>query len=300
LSRVLVTGAGGFVGRRVVARLIDAGHEVHAASLREGTQPREATGYGVDLLDPNAAEELVSEARADALVHLAWYTEHGQYWDAAQNLEWVEASLRLWRAFSAAGGRRFVGVGSCAEYEWGEPVLAERASPLRPATLYGACKDSLRQILESAARSAPTSFAWGRIFFTYGPGEHPDRLVSSVARRLVAGEPAPVSDGEQIRDFLEVHDLAAGLVALLESEVEGPVNLGSGEGVAVRRLVEELGRAAGRPDLIEFGALPRSPDDPPAIVADVTRLREEVGWTPTVSLSEGLANAVSEARQAVR
>ena len=282
MSRVLVTGAGGFIGRHVVPLLTEAGHEVHA-------------GKG-DLLDPSVAGELIESTRPTHLLHLAWYTEHGLFWEAPENLPWVEASLRLWRAFASSdGAERFVGVGSCAEYEWSEPVLSESSTPLRPASLYGVCKDATRRALEAASERADISFAWGRVFFIYGPDEASGRLVPSVADALAEGRPARTSDGEQVRDFLHIDDAARAMAALVESDVRGAVNIGSGEGVAVREIVEALGRLAGRPELIELGAVPRPEGDPPEIVADASRLRDEVGWAPQIGLEQGLASTLASA-----
>jgi nucleoside-diphosphate-sugar epimerase len=281
MSRVLLTGAGGFIGRRVAPLLEEAGHEVLPA-----------TG---DLLDPATADELVAATRPTHLLHLAWYTEHGRFWQGPQNVPWVEASLRLWRAFAESGGERFVGVGSCAEYEWSEPVLSESTTPTRPNSLYGVCKDSTRRVLEEASARAGVSFAWGRVFFIYGPDEASGRLVPSVAEALADGRPARTSDGEQIRDFLHVDDAARALAAVLESDVRGAVNIGSGEGVRVREIVETLGRLAGRPELVELGAVARPEGDPPEIVADASRLRDEVGWTPQIGLEAGLASTLDSA-----
>jgi nucleoside-diphosphate-sugar epimerase len=136
------------------------------------------------------------------------------------------------------------------------------------------------------------SFSWGRIFFVYGPHEHPDRLVSSLARALVRGDPAPTSEGAQRRDFLHARDVAGAFVALLNSDVEGAVNIGSGAAVPVRLVVETIADAAGRPDLVEWGALPQRPGDPPLLEADVRRLRDEVGWRPGVPLVEGIRSTV--------
>jgi nucleoside-diphosphate-sugar epimerase len=282
-KRVLVTGAGGFLGSRIAPLLEGAGFGVHAA---DG-----------DLLDPETAARLVRDARPTHLLHLAWYTEHGRFWEGAENLPWVEASVRLWREFAASeGARRFVGVGSCAEYEWSQPVLSEATTPIRPSSLYGVCKDATRRILEAASQREGISFAWGRVFFIYGPDEASGRLVPSVADALAEGRPARTSDGEQVRDFLHVDDAARALAALTDSDVRGPVNIGSGQGVAVREIVETLGRLAGRPELIELGAVPRPEGDPPEIVADAARLRDEVGWAPQVELESGLASTLESAR----
>jgi nucleoside-diphosphate-sugar epimerase len=117
--------------------------------------------------------------------------------------------------------------------------------------------------------------------------------VASVARALTAGQRAPTSAGDQVRDFLHVADVGGAFAALVAGDVRGPVNIGSGEGVAVRELVELIAREAGRPDLLDIGALPPRPRDPPALVADVTRLRDEVGFTPSIRLEEGVRETVT-------
>jgi nucleoside-diphosphate-sugar epimerase len=182
--------------------------------------------------------------------------------------------------------------GSCAEYEWAEGVLSEEGTPLVPATYYGTSKNALREVAEGFAARRGVSFSWGRIFFVYGPHEHPDRLVSSLARALVRGEPAPTSEGSQRRDFLYAGDVADAFVSLLDSAVEGAVNIASGAAVPVRDIVAAIAAAAGRPDLVRWGALPQRPGDPPLLEANVRRLREEVGWRPAVPLDEGIARTV--------
>lgn len=274
MSRILVTGATGFIGSHAVEPLRQAGHEVYAIGSRD-----------CDLLDPAAAPRLLNELRPELLLHFAWYAEPGAFWSSEENVRWVEASLRLLRAFAAAGGRRAVIAGTCAEYDWSHPRLSERDTPLAPSTLYGECKHALHRIAECWGG---LSVAWGRVFFLYGPGEHPARLVSSVASALARGEPAPCSSGEQVRDFLHVADVGRAFAALTASAVEGPVNVGSGERVSVREVVTRLGELAGRPELVELGALPERPDEPPELVADVGRLRDEVGFRPSLTLEEGL------------
>ncbi len=130
------------------------------------------------------------------------------------------------------------------------------------------------------------SSAWGRIFFVYGPYEHPSRLVPSVIRALRQGVPARCTAGTQLRDFLHVRDVAAAFVALLDSTIEGPVNIGSGQPVEIRRLIYAIADTLGRRDLVELGAaLPAS--DPLAVIADVARLHDDLGWSPEYDLGLG-------------
>ena len=234
----------------------------------------------------------------DHLLHLAWFTEHGRYWEALENLDWVAASLTLARAFHERGGRRMVMAGSCAEYDWsvpdsadpsgGFPLLVEDVTPCEPASLYGVCKHALHTLVSELSDRAGISAAWARIFFLYGPHEDPRRLVASVVRSLLAGEPAECTHGEQLRDFLHVADAGAALAALLDGEVEGPVNVASGKPVPLKEIVRLLGEHLRRGDLLRLGARPAPPHDPPILAADTTRLNEEVGWDPTIDLKTGL------------
>ena len=170
--------------------------------------------------------------------------------------------------------------GSCAEYEWGGGECKEDTTPLRPRTLYGTAKHAFERILNSWSRQAGLSSGWGRIFFMYGPYEHPLRLVAYVVRMLIQGRPALCSDGTQIRDFLHVEDVASAFVALLESEVQGPVNIGSGAPVAVRDLLLSIGRYLERPELICFGAR-NSAGEPAAVWANVRKTGQQESWVET-------------------
>lgn len=293
--RVLVTGGRGFVGRQVLPLLAARGHEVHALSSRDvGDGEDGARWHRADLLAPGQAERAVRDVAPDALLHLAWYTEHGRFWTSLENYRWVGASLDLFRAFAEGGGARVVATGTCAEYDWSAAgTLHETETPLEPATPYGACKLATGRLLASLAERTGMRAAWARLFFLYGPHEHPDRLVPSVARSLLAGEPARCTHGAQRRDFLHVRDVAGALVALLESGVTGPVNVASGHDVALRAVVEGVARHAGRPELVRLGALPAPDNDPPRLAASAARLRDEVGWAPALALDAGLADAVA-------
>ncbi len=290
--KALLTGASGFLGRHCLTALLSCGHTPIAVSR---TRPRDAPDIEWlerDLLVAGEPRRLAREARADVALHLAWTAQPGYFWTDQANNAWIAASIELARETFEAGARRFCGVGTCFEYEWPENSdCHEATTPLGGHTLYDRAKSAcFRAIAEIAGHDGP-SLSWARLFYLYGPGEHPDRLVASVARALVAGKPANCSHGYALRDYMDARDAGAALAALATSDVSGAVNIASGERTKIADLASELGRLAGRPDLVRLGTLPDRPDDPPRITADIRRMTEEVGFRPR-RLRQGLADVL--------
>jgi nucleoside-diphosphate-sugar epimerase len=300
--RVLVTGASGFIGRHALEPLVRQGYEVHAVArgARPPDAPAPAHWHRADLLAAGEPQALVARVAPTHLLHLAWYAEPGRFWTSTENLRWAAATLALVDAFAQHGGRRALIAGTCAEYRWGDrgPRI-EGVTPLEPATLYGIAKHTTHTLLQAAAPPLGIELAWGRIFFLYGPHESPLRFVASVARGLLLGERVATGDGTQIRDLMYVADVAEAFVAVLVSRLTGAVNIASGEGVALRGVIDAIAAATSARELLDVGALPPRPGDPGELVADVTRLRDEVGFAPGVGLHDGVALTVAWWRRAL-
>jgi nucleoside-diphosphate-sugar epimerase len=294
MKRVLITGATGCVGRQVVPGLLARGWDVHAIVRRDPpTDISDVTWHRADLLDRQETERAVRAARASHLLHLAWYIAPGKWAAAPENFDWVTASMTLLRSFTAHGGCRVVTAGSCLEYDWAYGYCSEDRTPRAPRTTYGVCKNALQMLTAAMAGINPElSSAWGRIFFLYGPHEHPDRLVASAVRSLLAGKPALCSHGRQIRDYLYVQDVADAFVELLESDVAGPINVASGRPIALKDIVERIGQMLGRPELVRLGAIPQAATDVPLVVADMTAAFERLRWRPAHTIDQGLEKTI--------
>ena len=293
MKKLLFTGATGFIGRQCLPFLLERGYEVHALAREPIDEYKnDVIWHGQDFFDEEKTQELFKSVRPTHCLHLAWYTEPGKYWASPENLRWTAASISLLYSFYRQGGRRFVGAGTCAEYDWRYGHCSEAVTPLEPATLYGTSKNVLQKILASFSKNSQMSTAWGRAFFLYGPHEHPARLVSSVISSLLRDEPALCSHGNQIRDFMHVSDVAHAFVLLLDSEIMGPVNIASGNPVSIKDIVFKIAKELNGYDKIKLDVLPAK-NEPAILTADVARLRTEVGHNPFFDLETGLKQTIN-------
>jgi len=288
--RVLVTGARGFIGRRCLPRLSALGFETHAVSSAP-IDGGGATWHRCDLLDGAACEALVRRLRPTHLLHLAWIAHPGTFWASPLNLAWLTAGARLVGAFYEEGGERVVGAGSCAEYAVSTTPCQEDVTPIAPDTVYGEAKTAMHFALRAAARDRG-SWAWMRLFFPYGPGEPRERFIPSVIDGLLRGEPVKCTHGNQVRDFIHADDVADACIALLDSTLSGPFNVGTGRGCSLREVAAVIVAELGRAELLRFGEREASARDRAYVVADVSKIRDQLGWKPRLGLKEGIRLAI--------
>lgn len=298
---VLITGATGFIGRHCLPAALKAGFEVHAVSSRKrsGNDRAEVVWHQADLLDPAAAKRLLAHVQASHLLHLAWIAKPGVFWTSEENLRWLEASIVLFRSFFEVGGERALGVGTCAEYAPTEEDLKEGVTPLRPDTIYGRSKLAASRAMEAAAEITGRSAAWARLFFPYGPGEPSERLIPSVIRGLLNGERVQCTHGRQVRDFIFVEDVADALLTILSSSAGGAFNVGTGHALSLRDVVSVICARLGGAELVEFGGRAAPTGDPARVIADVTRLRSEIGWQPSFTIEAGIDRAIAAWRETI-
>jgi nucleoside-diphosphate-sugar epimerase len=296
MKQVLLTGASGFIGRHAILPLVERGFEVHCVYRR--TRPdrtsdaKNVTWHKADLLDRTDVKKIFDSVSSTYLLHLAWDVTPGTYLESINNFDWLGSSLHLLHEFAESGGTKAVCAGTCFEYDLRYGYCTENLTPTVPSTYYGSCKHHLLSIGEKYADKKDFDFAWGRIFFPYGPYEYPTRLVPSVIQSILKCEKAQCTHGNQIRDFLHVSDVADAFVSLLDSEVNGIVNIGSGKPVSIKELVIQIARHLGKEDDIRLGALPARVNEPPFIVADNRRLVQEVGWRQNYDLDRGIEKTI--------
>jgi nucleoside-diphosphate-sugar epimerase len=206
-------------------------------------------------------------AGIDTVIHSAWYAEPGKYLSADENLSCLSGTLQLAKAAIQAGVARFVGIGTCFEYDLSVGYL-RTDTPLAPATLYGACKASAYLTLSRLMERDEQSFAWCRLFYLHGEGEYSRRLVPYVRSRLAAGERAELTSGRQIRDYLDVKDAGRMIADVALGGAKGALNICSGTPVTVAELAFRIADEFGRRDLISLGARQDAPGDPHCVFGE--------------------------------
>lgn len=297
MKRVLVTGGAGFVGARVVNRLLDQGCEV-ALLLRETSNTQRLLGALENCIvlrgDLRHVEHLrgpLKDFAPEGVLHLAWEGVNGADRNHPMQLRNVQNSIDLFRLTGEIGCANFVGLGSQAEYGQLSGCIDERA-PTRPTTTYGAAKLATGFVLERAAAAAGRPFAWLRLFSSYGPEDDPSWLIPYVIRTLIAGERPRLTKAEQIWDYIHVDDVACAILATLQTGAVGVFNLGSGQGRPLRDIIMMI-RDMVDPSLpLGFGEVSYRPDQVMHLEADVSALGAAALWRPKIKLADGLAAMV--------
>lgn len=257
----LVTGAGGFIGRRLVKALHATGQEVRPWVRADG-----------DLRDRDAIRAALTRINPAHIYHLASVlpTPSGNSWQVIADEQMMLANL----AYAMPSHCRLIYAGSMAEYGR-SGVLAEQDQCM-PDTAYGCAKFSTTTLALSLRSLLHLDICVARLFGVYGPGEASNRLLPTLISKLGRGEPVLLSDAKQIRDFVHVDDVCSTLIAFARrSNLDAPVisNIGTGEGVTVRNVCERVAKILrADTDLLQFGAIPRRTVDQDCLIANIEQM----------------------------
>jgi nucleoside-diphosphate-sugar epimerase len=269
--KIALTGASGFVGHQVLIHLAKHNVRVHAV-MRNGKDSIlrdhpvvETVIYSPDLFSESEEWWAKTLLGIDTVIHVAWYAEPGKYLQSPKNLDCLLGTLNLAKGAVQAGVRRFIGIGTCFEYDLSYGLLNVE-TPLKPLTPYAGAKAAAYMALSQWLPSQSVEFVWCRLFYLFGEGEDSRRLVPYLRAKLAAGEPAELTSGNQIRDFLDVNEAGCLIAEAALATVQGPINICSGIPITVKQLVETIADEYGRRDLLKFGARPDNLVDPACVV----------------------------------
>ena len=284
--KIFVSGATGFIGRAFCALATSRGHKLLALCQNADA----VLPPGVEKITGNLTNTPWAEVAAfapDAVLHLAWVATPGVYLTSPENQIWLEES-KAWLTKLAAMGVPYIsGAGTCIEYAASEEPLDEVSSTLAPVFAYSRAKVSLYQWLCDGGLGDSVVWSWLRIFYPYGPGEHSNRICSSLIQQLKAGKSLALRTPHSVKDYIFVDDVASAVCLALEAALSGPVNIGTGNGISILDLALKVATLVGAdPGLVQV-AEELSVDPTPVMIAATERIRS-LGWSPSTSLDQGL------------
>lgn len=304
----MVTGGCGFVGRSVVRAFVERGTPVVVVDLQplpECVRDDLVTHVEGDLRDPGVRSAAVAEG-TDGIIHLAAITsvlrsmEHPADTYAA-NVEVTQGLLELARQREV--GQLIFASTNAVVGDIGHRTIAETL-PLRPLTPYGATKAACEMLLSGYAGSYGVATSALRFTNIYGPGMgHKDSFIPRLMRAALSGSGVEVyGDGSQSRDFVHIDDVVQAIMAAWDKQYSGTAIVGSGRSISVLELIDAVREATG--EAVPVTHVPAKTGEMPAVIVDVAKAREELGYTPAVGMADGLRTvwcdfrAVSEASTA--
>ncbi|HJN75703.1 MAG TPA: GDP-mannose 4,6-dehydratase [Myxococcota bacterium] len=286
--RVLVSGGAGFVGAATVRLLLAEGHDVvvldDLSTGRRDVLREDVVFHHGDVRDQLACRRAVQGC--DALVHLAALSAVPESFVEPVRFDSVNdgGTASILDAAWGAGVRRVVLASSAAVYGEGGSRPLREEDPFDPRSPYAASKVGMEALGRVYAHRG-VHVGLLRYFNVFGPGASANSVVPRFVLRARAGLPFEIEgDGEQLRDFIHVEDVArANVLALRRSA--GTVNIGSGRATSIRELADAIGVLFGSPGVRRVGGREH---DLRKSVADVRRARRHLGWSPRIELEEGL------------
>jgi nucleoside-diphosphate-sugar epimerase len=270
-KKILLTGSTGFVGRQILTNLLKKKIKVRAI-VRKG---KESFFNDVNLkIEVITTEDLFKENAdwwaeqckgIDTIIHIAWYVEPGKYLQSPKNIDCLIGSLNLAKGAVNAGVKRFVGIGTCLEYDLSQGILSVD-TPLKPKSSYASAKAALFTCLSKWLPEQSVKFSWCRLFYLYGEGEDKRRLVPYILDRLNKNKTVKLTKGNQIRDYLNIVEASQIITEVALSDQEGPINVCSGASITIKQLGQQIADLYNKRYLLKFGAKPENPMDPECVV----------------------------------
>jgi UDP-glucose 4-epimerase len=301
--RILLTGATGFIGSHLLAELVNNKIPVAIVLRPEANHWRirdllpQVTVISGSLDDNASIEKPILDFAPDTLLHLAWYGVENRFRNEYQQLSTNLTHLtNLLAITDKLAIKKIIGFGSQGEYGPRAATINEDLPP-NPTTFYGVAKLCAHNILKWYCEQRQIAFAWIRIFSIYGPKDNSSWLIPMVINEILNDTEPKLTEGKQLWDYLYVTDAARAILAVAQNPCTGIFNLGSGQAVTVKTVVEKIRQYINPAISLGFGQVPYRPDQVMFLQADIGRIKQATGWSPQVNLDEGIQQTIAWCKQ---
>lgn len=297
MRKIVLTGASGFIGSAVLKQLVKDGNQAVVLARKESKQDRieMLSGYHTIYYEDFGRQELIDVLAAhkpDAFIHLAWKgvggKDRNEAFQITDNLPLTVHAVEL---ASAVGCRHWIGIGSQAEYGNPNCKVAETA-PTNPTTLYGKAKLASCWASLGLAESLGMKGSWIRVFSTYGMSDEPTWFIPYIISEIRQGKTPKLTKCEQLWDYLYIDDAARAILSVLYEGLTGIYNIGSGQAIPLKSVVELIKEALKSPVNVDYSAVPYKDDQVMHLEADISKIKQLSGWTPEITIEQGIERLV--------
>lgn len=303
LPRLLVVGGNGFIGCHIVKRAFDLGWDVTSLSLSLRHHNDENNFEGVrqvvaNITNASELKEALGKASFEYVVNCSGYIDHTLFFSGGRKIfdTHFGGVLNLVEILDRSILRGFVNLGSSDEYgnTPAPQVETQRESPISPYSLGKVAATHFLQMLHRTENFPSTTL---RLFLTYGPGQDDCRFLPQIILGCLEGRCFPTSEGQQLRDFCYIQDTVDAMFAVLDNPAaRGEViNIGSGQPVSIRQMIEAVKRLVGK-GVPRFGEIAYRPGENMSLFADISKAKALLHWEPKISLNMGLERTIEAYR----
>ena len=288
--KILVIGGNGFLGGAIARCLSVAGHEISVVSRTVPTT-KSFSFYSIDLFEVQEVRELIKVVKPDVVIQSAWITGKSDYRNSPLNPRYHSATKSLMLNCAELGVTHFIGIGSCAEYGVTNFSCNSGLSQLLPTDSYSKEKLETFNSLMKIANFTGLNFTWARVFQPYGQGQEEKRLLPTLIRCARTREKFFIEHPNTVSDWIQKSDVADALKFIVEENIYGPLDIGTGEGTSnldLARLVEiHTGKKI---DLV----VADTESEPYGLVMDQFSPLRMLGWRNSKRLEIGLQEMLDE------
>ena len=247
--RILITGVSGALGGYVAESFLDHGQFGDQAEIFGVSRiTAQATGYtsvNADLLDQTETDALLRDIKPDIVVHAAWITEHGTYWESDENRAWSDASIALAETLADTSDAHLIFAGTCAEYSWTNTPLEAKIEGHHPATLYGREKLRVTKYLMAMTKDKRLSATAARLFFPFSERENPSRVTTYAVSELLSNGRVELRSADLHRDFCHTRKIADAITQMAANRITGLFNVCSGHPMHLGEMIDRIALALG-------------------------------------------------------
>ena len=294
MTKLLITGASGFLGKPIVRELAALGeYNIYAVTSgrREVMFPDGINVLSADLLDKEQSGRLIEDIKPDIMVHFAWDLAGSGYQNSDSNKLWLDESLFMLHTFINSGGKYFVFAGSRAEY--GSFHGFREDGSTGDVSIYGQCKNSFHSAAIKLCEENGVDYTCLRIFTTLGCGMTPGlTAVSAAVAAFTAGERFECKAPYNVWDFISVNDVARAVCTIIKKQYSGIVNIGSGIPYMMSDIFTKIAEKMNCEQLLSIDYYNKESD---IIVADTDVLNNTIGYICKDEIDKIIDDIINEA-----